>query len=251
MALAASKLELGQHMLRNLGAPIIQVNISEEQIEDAIFEALQFWQEYHADGSQRTYMAIEVTQSDIDNNSVTLPDNVLAVVKVLDPNVYGSSSIKSDYLFNFEYHLMNRTVWDLVYSGGISSYVVARQYLSDLDAMLSPAPPFRYNKYSGQLQVDKPLANYFDPGDYLVAEVYAYTDPDENQRVWGDRYLRQLATAYLKKKWGTNLSKFNGVTLPSGIVLNGMSILGEANIEIEKAERDIEEHQQPHGIIIA
>lgn len=246
-----TKLQLGQHMLRNLGAPVIQVNVSEEQIDDAINEALQFWREYHADAQERTYIAKQLSQAEIDANAVTLPDNVLSVVKVIDPNVYGASSIRGDILFNFEYHLMYQTVWDVMQSGGISSYVVAKQYLSDLDNILSPAPPFRFNMYTSKLSIDQPISRYFEEGNYLVAEVYAYLDETIYTKIWGDRFLRNLATAYLKKKWGVNLSKFNGVTLPSGIILNGMEILAEANRDIQDAEAAIEAYQRPHGLIIA
>lgn len=250
MSLPNSRIALIQHCMEELGSPVIRVNVSPEQVETAISRSLQFWREYHESAQERTYVAIPLTQEMIDTNTVLVPPNVQSVLQVLHPNAFGGSA-GGESLFDFNYQFMAHNIWDIMNFGGGSGYFIARQYLADMTHMLSPVPPFRFRSLSGKLHIDSPLRQYYTPGKYLVAEVYAYLDEIDNSRIWEDRYLGELSTAYIKKIWGSNLKKFSGVTLPSGITLNGQQIYDEAVAEAKEAEANIKSHMEPFGFITA
>ena len=54
MAKPTTRTELADYCLRALGAPVVEINIDDDQIEDRIDEAIQYWQEYHSDAAVRT-----------------------------------------------------------------------------------------------------------------------------------------------------------------------------------------------------
>lgn len=252
MALPRSRSELIDWIKSELGEPVIRVNLAPTQYEHAIDEALQYWREYHEASTERIFLKHIVSQADVDNGYLTLPEEVQSVLKVLDPNTLAStSSIGGEILFDFDYYLNNAAVWDVMRGfGGASNFVITKQYLADLDAAISPSPSFRFKTLTGKLYIDDTATRTFIENKVILIEAHMMTDADTYTRVWSDRWLRKLAVAHAKRQWGRNLSKFSGVTLPSGITLNGMAILDEAIAEIKETELEIMEHGEPMGIII-
>ncbi len=251
MALPTSRQTLINYCRQELGEPVIQVNISQSQAENAVDNALQYWREYHADAQERTFLAIQLTQPQIDSKTVILPPNVTSVLRVVDPNTFGGSSIGGESLFDFDFQFMSATVWDMMSFGGAVGYYVTKQYLAELDTLLSPAPQFRFRQHTNQLHIDANLAGLLSAGKYLLVECHAWLDEVDHSKVWSDPYLRELTTGFMKKYWGEILKKFGGVTLPSGIQLNGQVIFDEAVQQIELAKRNIKLHEEPFGIITA
>lgn len=234
---------------QELGEPVIRINVADSQIENSIDKALDYWKEFSESGQERSYLRVQITQDDLTNNYVPLPANVQAVLGCYGPvTMAGSSS--PDSLFNFNYQLMASTVWDLVAFGNLSGFFIAKQYLSEIDFMLNQAPMVMYRVTTGRLVFAPELAKRMNVGDYLIVEVQAYLDETTFTKVWGNRLLRNLALAYTKKIWGNNIKKFSGVTLPSGITLNGSEIYNDALVDIEAAEEEIQANQEPLGIII-
>ena len=76
-------------------------------------------------------------------------------------------------------------------------------------------------------------------GNYIVVEAYQVIDPDTFTDVWKDRFLQNYATAKIKYQWGSNLTKFNGMTLPGGVQFNGEQILSDAREEIQRLEEEM------------
>lgn len=252
MALPRSREDLIDWIKSELGEPVIRVNLAPIQYDHCIDDAMQYWREYHEASTERTYIKHIVTEDDVTNGFLTLSEDVQSVLKVLDPNTLAStSSIGGEILFDFDYYLNNAAVWDVMRGfGGVSSFVITKQYLADLDAAISPAPSFRFKTNSSKLFIDDTATRTFIKNKIILIECHRYIDADAYSKVWSDRWLRVLAIAYCKRQWGRNLSKFSGVTLPSGITLNGQAILDEALAEIREIEQDIIEHGEPLGIII-
>lgn len=254
MALPRSKEELSDWIKRELGEPVIRINVSQDQIDDAIDSAMEYWQEYNEAGQERKYIYKIIAQTDIDAGYFKLPDMVQAVFNVLNPNQAGLIGSSSESLFDFSYQFMSSNIGSLTGTGqggigALSDFYIMRQYQTELGRMFAPPPNFRYRYNMQKCYVDF-ISQYYSVGDLIVFDVQAFIDPDIYERVWTNRYLRNLAVAYTKKKWGNNLSKFTNINLPSGLTLNGSQILGDAMLDIEKAEQDIMGTMEPTGFIV-
>lgn len=235
MAVPSSREELKEYCLRKCGKPVIDINIDDSQVEDALDDALHFWREYHYSGTERTYLKMLTTQQDIDNKYYVVPEEVNSIMKVFQGGYYAQSS--SGSLFNVEYQLRLNDLWDLS-SAQLSGYYIARQYLAQLDDILNVEPRFRFNQYHGKVQIDWEWGNDIGLDQYAIIEVNQYINPEEFEGVYGNWVFRNLAAAYTKKRWGDNLSKFDGLQLPGGVTLNGPNIISEAKEEIERIEQD-------------
>lgn len=193
-------------------------------------------------------MKIQVTQQDIDNGYVPIPESVMAILDVIDPRTNSNISWMS-----FQYELMRDTMLGMS-SGGqgdtpVGSYVVARTYLAEIAQQMRPKTQFNYRYYKRRLDILADMSRLYKAGDFMVIEVMGYLYKD-SFNIWGDRALRKLAAAYTKKTWGMNLKKFSGVTLPSGVTLNGESIYADALADIEQAEAYIMSQQEPLSFIM-
>lgn len=233
-----------QHIRQELGEPVIRLNVSTDQVDHAVDDAMQFWREYFVDAAERTYYKHQITALDLTNGYITVPDNVIAVRKVISPRQFGGLTFDAQYMFMFD------TVFNMG-SVGVSDYFIARQYIAELTNVLNPEPGFRFRQYMNRIYIEDFGAKVYKEGEFVVVEVNAYLDEVTYFKLWNDRRLRELARAYLKKIWGHNMKKFSGVTLPSGIVMNGSEIYADALQEIQEIEDDIRENQEPLSFVVA
>lgn len=251
--------ELKQYVLESLGEPVIKVNIANVQLESAIDDALDYWSEFHINAQDHTYIKVPIEQSDIDNGYVSLPESVMAVLSIIDPtSVTGGKGFGT-----FEYEMTRDMVFSMTGSNGncssaiqgggsdtpMGSYVVQREYLETISHILKAPILYDYRYHKHRITLVGGIAKYYKPGDFMILEVQGYLYKD-SYNIWGDRALRNLASAYAKKIWGQNLKKFSGVTLPSGINLNGDAIYSDAQQDIELAQQYIQGQSEPMGIII-
>jgi hypothetical protein len=236
MAKPTSRQELINYCLRNLGAPVLEINVDEEQLEDRFEEALQFYQEYHSDAIVRHYRKHQVTQTDIDNRYVDLPDNLLFVSRVLPLEQDNRSG-----MFSLDYQLHLNDIYDLRSPGTIINYVMTEQYMSLLDQTFNGLNQrVRFNRHMNRIYIDTDWEIDYRIGDYLVIEGYSTVDPQTYPDVYNDIFLKRYLTALIKRQWGVNMKKYEGIQLPGGVTLNGQQIYDEANDEI----RNIEEEMQ-------
>jgi hypothetical protein len=75
--------------------------------------------------------------------------------------------------------------------------------------------------------------------EYIIIEGYRLLDPDTYTDVWNDRWLKKYATAMIKKQWGNNLKKFEGLQMPGGVTFNGQKIYDEAEDELKALDEDL------------
>lgn len=230
------------YCLRRLGHPVIEINVDDQQIEDRVDDALQRFLEYGADGSFRVYKTVTITQTMIDNQYIDLntefldPDRILSIVRVLPIN----SDSTSVNFFDIKYQMRLNDLWDLQTGvGDLAYYEQMQQYLSTIDLKLSGHPQIQFQKYGRTLNIWGDLAGSkgdLQPGDKIVLECYLEVTP-EQERIYDNIFLKEYATALIKKQWGENLIKFEGMQLPGGVTLNGRQIVEDANTEIEKVEQ--------------
>lgn len=235
MALPTTRLEFKNYCLRNLGFPVTEINISEEQIEDRVDEALAYYVDYHFDATEKTYFKHQLTQTDIDNKYITLPDYIMGVVNLFD--LKSSMGTSSTDMFNVQYQIYLNDVWTFM-SSSMVPYYMTMQHLALLQQLLVGQVPIRYNRHRNRLHIDTNWNN-FHVGAWIVVEAYEVVDPDEFPDVWKDRWLLRYGTALMKRMYGTNLKKFQGMPMPGNVMMNGQQIYDEAVEEIKMLEEEM------------
>jgi hypothetical protein len=233
MAIPTSRSEFKEYCLRKLGKPVIEINVADEQVEDRIDEALSYYQDFHFDGTERTFLKHQVTQDDKNRGYIEIAENIIGAVRVFPL----SSNVASTGMFNVQYqfilnHLHELTDYNMVH------YFLSMQHLQFMEEMLVGEQPIRYNRHQNRLYIDTDW-NKLEIGNYIVAEVYQVLDPETYTDVWKDRWLQNYATAKIKYQWASNLSKFAQMQMPGGLTFNADVIMTEAKEELQKLEEEM------------
>jgi len=237
MAKPNSRQTLIDYCMRSLGAPVIEINVDEDQVEDRVDEAIQFYQEYHSDSIVRVYLKHQVTSDDVSNAYITLPDNLLFVNRIFP----FSSSKNSTGMFSVDYQIHLNDIFDLNNAEGIVHYEMTKQYLSILDRQVNGMQQLStFSRHQNRLYVEADWSSKIGVGEYIIVEGYETIDPDTHNDVYNDRFLKKYVTALIKRQWGLNLIKFEGMQLPGGVTLNGRQIYDDAVQDIEKIEEQMQ-----------
>jgi len=261
MAKPATRQQLIDYCLRKLGAPVLEINVDDDQIDDLVDDALQYFQERHFDGVERMYLKYKVTQNDLDrgrakntngvgiattsatstpvpgygsftsnfyetSNFIQVPDSVIGIEKIFK---FDTSSI-SGGMFSIKYQLFLN---DLYYFNSVEllQYSMVKTYLEDIDFLLTTDKQIRYNRRQDRLYLDIDWGSQ-SLDTYFVIECYRILDPNTFTGVYNDSFLKRYLTALIKRQWGQNLIKFRGVKLPGGVELNGREIYEDAEKEL-------------------
>ena len=245
MAVVSSRQGIIDHCLRRLGFPVIEINVDEDQIDDKVDDCLQLYQEYHDDAIAKTYYPYQMTQTDLNNEYITLPTSVLYVSRVLPIT---TSFAASRSFFDVKYQLMLNDMAQMgSYIGDLAYYEQMQQYVSLLDTLLSGAPQVNFQRHRNRLRWFSDMNdNDITVGDYIMIELYQVIDPEANTSIYNDMFVKSYTTQLIKQQWGTNLSKFEGMQLPGGVTLNGRQIYDDATAELEKLAENMRlEHEFP------
>ena len=257
MAIPTSKSTFKSYCLRNLGFGVIDINVSDDQADDRIDEALQYFAQYHYDGVEKMYLKYKITQTDIDrargNSTTTAADSVdstitasfeegnnfipmpSAVVSVT--NIFDFTNAIQQNMFDIRYQLRLNDLYDFS-STSIIQYQMTMQQLDLLSHVLVGEVPIRFNQHQNRLYLDMNWeAMTLD--EYLIIDCYRKIDPATYTDIFYDIYLKRYATALIKRQWGANLSKFNGVATLGGVSMNGEQIYSQAIEEIQRLEEEI------------
>lgn len=254
MAKPSSRQQLIDYCLRKLGAPVLEINVAQEQLEDLVDDAIQLFQERHFDGVAQTFLKYKITQEDIDQargkanvgittvagtyknfqfeengNYLQIPDYVIGINRVFKFN--GTNNI-SNNMFNIKYQLFLN---DIYYWGSMEllTYTMTMRYLEDIDWILNTEKQIRFNKREDKLYIDVDW-NYVDADSYIIIDCMRALDPTQSTKVWNDSFLKRYLTATIKRQWGQNLLKFRGMKMPGGIELNGRELYDDAQREIDQ-----------------
>ena len=265
MAKPASRQELVDYSLRQLGAPVLEINIDDDQLDDLVDDALQYFQERHFDGVERMYLKYKLTEDDINrgtaqvggtntvgivttsgitttvsgmttttnyfyenSNFLQVPDSVIGIEKVFR---FDSSTI-SNGMFNIKYQLFLN---DLYYFNSVEllQYSMTKTRLEDIDFLLTPEAQIRFNQRQDRLYMDIDWGSQTE-GNFLVLDCHRALDPETFNQVYNDYFVKLYLTALIKRQWGQNLIKFRGVKLPGGLELNGREIYDDAERDLER-----------------
>ncbi len=261
MAKPSTRQGLIDYCLRQLGAPVLEINVDDDQIDDLVDDAIQYFNERHYDGVEKMYLKYQITQDDVDrgqakgttgvgivtttatstsisgygtttssfyetSNFIQVPDSVIGIERIFK---FDTNSI-SGGMFSIKYQLFLN---DLYYFNSVEllQYAMTKSYLEDIDFLLTPDKQIRFNKRQDRLYLDIDWGS--QPKDeYIVLECYRALDPETFTQVYNDSFMKLYLTALIKRQWGRNLSKFRGVKLPGGLELNGGEILQQAESEL-------------------
>jgi len=237
MAKPASRQDLIEYCLRALGAPVISINVDDDQLDDRLDEALQFYQEYHVDATVQHFRKHQVTQTDINNKYITIPEDLIFVTRIIP---FGFASNNNNE-FSIQYQMHLNDLYDLRFPGSIINYEMTKQYLGILDMTFENGldQKIRFNRHLDKLYIDTDWAAEFAVGDYIIVEGYSTVNPEEYVDIYNDMFLKRYLTALIKRQWGTNLKKFTGMQLPGGVEFNGQAIYDEASEEIRTIEEQM------------
>lgn len=230
-----SRKALGEYCLRQLGAPVIQINVAGEQINDRLNDGIQKFNEFHGSGSERRFVAFTLNERMLSDRFIEVDEGVLSVLRILPLNSLYSVGV------NIQMQATMTEILDLIRQpvNGLSSYVINMQYISMLTDMFNSSKPTRYNRYTNRIEIDTSWSANLKEGDVVIAEVYMAVDPGEFIQAFNDPWLKAYCTALIKKQWGQNMLKYQGFQLPSGVVLDGRAIYEDAIRDIERLEEEL------------
>jgi len=259
MATPTTKATFKTYCKRALGFGVIDINVSDDQVDDRVDESLQYFAQYHYDGVEKMYLKYKVTQTDIDraranatttatdtadssitasfeegNNFIPMPSAVVSVIQI-----FNFDNAMTNNMFDIRYQLRLNDLYDFS-STSIIHYEMTMQQLDLLSHILVGEVPIRFNQHQNRLYLDMGW-DQVNADDYLIIECYRKIDPTTYIDIYDDIHLKRYATALIKRQWGANLSKFNGVTMLGGVTMNGADIYSQATEEIEKLEREMQE----------
>lgn len=234
MAVPASREQLKDWCLRQLGHPVIEINVDDDQVDDRIDEALQYFQQFHYDAGERTYLKHQISQDDKDNKYIPIPEGVIGVNRIFPVN----SSNATVNMFDLRYQMRLHDLFDFT-STSYVNYTLTMQHIRTLDMLFSGEQPIRYNRHTDKLYIDWNWSYAPVVGEWIVIEAFVVIDPETYNKIYDDRMLKKLATAYIKRQWGNNMKKFAGMQLPGGVTMNGQQIFDEAVQEIADLEQTI------------
>ena len=264
MASPSSRSELADYCRRQLGAPVLEINVADEQVDDIIDDAVQYFQERHFDGVSQAYLKYKITQDDIDrgrasmetnkkqtgittttatadiagtdvtfsyyenSNFLQIPPSVIGVTKIYH---FDGTNTMTNNMFSVKYQMFLN---DIYYWGSteLLTYAMTKTYLEDINFLLTTEKQIRFNKRMDRLYLDIDWGSV-SKDDWLVIDCFRQLDPSDYSRVWNDSFLKKYTTALLKRQWGQNLLKFQGVKLPGGVELNGRQIYDDAEKDLE------------------
>ena len=268
MAIPNSKSTLKEYCLRNLGKGAVQINITDDQADDRLDEALQYFSHYYYDGIEKMYLKYKITAADITRGSenitttatavadssitasfqegknfIPMPDSVVSVL-----NIFSFDNAATNNMFDIRYQLRLNDLYEFS-STSIIHYEMTMQHLDYLSHLLVGESPLRFYEHQRRLYIDMDWTNDINEDDYLIIECYRKIDPATYTDLFNDMHLKRYATALIKKQWGQNLSKFNEVQMLGGVTMNGEQIYTQAQEEITRLEEQIQNMQYPDMII--
>ena len=260
MAKPSSRTTLQDYVFRQLGAPVLEINVADEQFDDLLDDSLQYFYERHFDGVEKVLLKYKLTKEDIErgrarggtfstgittttttsgdfeenSNYLQVPDSIIGIEKVMQ---FDSSGL-SNGMFNLKYQLfLNDVAFNLGYDG-LLNYSMTKTYLEDINFLLTTSTQIRFNKRNQKLYIDIDWASA-TVNHFVLIECYRIMDPANYSGVYNDSFLKRYVVAKTKKQWGQNLIKFQGVKLPGGTELNGRQIYEDGDLELRELEANM------------
>lgn len=227
MADPTTRNEFKDYIKRRLGAPLLNVEVTEEQLDDRINDALKLFRDYHFDGTTKVYLRHQLTEQDKINKYIDVPPEIQGIHRIFD--ISGVANVGSG-MFDIRYQIALNDLYTLT-TQSMVPFFMSMQHLQFIETLLMGQKPIRFNRHENKLHIDMRWDS-IATGNWIVAECYQTLNPDLNLDVWSDPWLQDYVTATCKLQWGNNTKKFGNMQLPGGQVFNGQIIYDEAKQEV-------------------
>lgn len=246
MPVPTTRQHFKDYCLRRLGYPAIEINVDDDQVEDRVDDALQYWRDYHIDAVEHIYATHTLTQQDITNQFLPIDPLIIGISRIL-PLSDASGTIN---MFDLRYQLRLNDLYDFTTASYVN-FTLTMQHLRTLELLFVGLDPIRFNRHQQTLYIDWGWGTVVNAGDTVIMECFRVLDPDVYADIWNDRWLKEYATVCIQKQWGENIRKYAGVQLPGGIMLDGDRIYKDACAEIRRLEDDmITNYSEPPMFIL-
>ena len=255
MAKPNTKAELKEYALRRLGKPVLEINVSDDQCDDAIDYTIQKFQQFHYDGAERVYLKHKITQADIDraetaqdtlttssagnsewrerNAYIEIPQHIISVEGLFSFTDKGTAN-----MFDIRYQMRLNDLYDFT-STQFYHYYMIQQHLGTIDFLLEGLKPTRYISTQDRLYLDMDWTTDVVIDQYLLIKAWRALDPTTWTEIYDNMWVKDYVSAKIKKQWGSNMTKFQNVQMPGGVTLNGEMIYNDAVDEIKNLEEQL------------
>lgn len=240
MAQVTSRTDLRSYCLRALGFPVITINVDDDQLDDRIDEALNLFQQFHVDATQKIFVGYQLTANDVTNKYITMPVGIIGVSRIfpIAGDSVNSTGTQNFNIFDINYQIRLNELYDFT-SADYVYYELANEHIQTLQMLFFGETPFQYNRYTNIVTPNLNWGSQVIAGSWLLFETYQILG--DTVQFWNDSWLLRYTTACFKWQWGNNLKKFDQVKLPGGIVLNGQQIFNEAVAEKKELYEELRE----------
>ena len=232
-----SREELKEYCLRKLGYPVVEINVDDQQVEDRIDDAIEHFTEYHFDGVETRYLKHQIVADDITNGYLDMDQVDPSVVSVVRAFQFGSGAAGN--FLGVKYQMAFNDFYGLRGGGTIQYYDQVMRHMQMISDYLTPEKKIRFNRVTNKLFLDMDWSESVTVGDYLMFECYVTVDGETYKELYNDRFLKEYSAALIKRQWGSNLSKFEGMQLPGGVQFNGQQMFQDAQEEIRRLEDEM------------
>ena len=236
-----NRASLKDYALRSLGAPLVDIDITDEQMDDRIDEAIDFFREYYFDGVQKMYMKHQVTAQNITDQYITIPDHIWGILGIFP---LANTAQAQPNIFDLQYQLRMNDLRDLT-STSLIYYSQVMSHIALIDNLLTKAKQIRWNRNTDKLFIDTNWEHSLIEGTWLIIECYAALNPDESPKFWNNRVFKEYVIALFKKQWASPLKKYNNISLPGGVTVSGQELYDEAMSELKEIETDVMDNGAP------
>ncbi len=253
MATPTSKAELKAYAKRRLGDPVIEINISDDQADDAIDYTIEKFQHFHYEGAERVYLkhqftAAEITAAKTDasetaadgsttwlsqNNFISVPDHIMSI-----EGIFGFTDKGTRNMFDIRYQMRLNDLYDFT-STQFYHYYMIQQHLETIDFLLEGMKPIRYQNVQDKLYIDFDWVQDALEDQYVVIKAWRALNPTTWTEIYNQLWVKDYVTAKFKKQWGQNMTKFQNVQMPGGVTLNGEMIYNDAVKEIQELDEEL------------
>jgi len=252
MANPSTRQGLIDYCLRKLGAPVLEVNVDEDQLEDRVDESIQFYREYNSDATVKTFLKHEITADDVTNGYIEIDDSILFVQKIF-PFGGGQTSGGGAGFFNVSYQMSLNDMYSLRGGGGgMANFAMTKQYTDLISNSVSGSPLITFSRHQNRIYVHAEFEEgTLSVGDYIVFEVWQAINPETFTDIYNDIHLKDYLIQLIKQQWGQNLIKFEGMQLPGGVTLNGRQFYDDATQEIDRLREQMRlTHELPVDFMV-